>query len=103
MSWLIAQIKYRSKAVVIAVVTVALTALVTFLTASGTEAHIVSLIPAQYQGIGTLVVGAIITAVVHAVPLGAKPATASDTPPVTELADTPATSMIPTVDPTAGH
>lgn len=103
MSWLIAQIKYRSKAVIAGIGALLATAAVAFLTDPGTEKAILSVIPAQYLPLATLLVGAILTGILHQVRLGAKPATATDTAPVTELADSPATTMISTIDPTQGH
>lgn len=106
MNVLLAQLAYRSKAVVVAVSAILITAGIAALQDPGIQAAVVHLIPAQYQAVAVLILGAIVTAVVHAVPLGSKPATATDTAPATELADSPATTMIPAqaaADPTAGH
>jgi hypothetical protein len=103
MNALLAQLAYRSKAVVIAVAAILATAAVAALQDPSIQAAVVHLIPVAYQPVAVLVIGAVVTAVVHQIPLGAKPATATDEAPVTELADSPATTMIPTIDPTAGH
>jgi hypothetical protein len=103
MNALLAQLAYRSKAVVVAVSAILITAAVAALQDPGIQASVVHLIPAQYQAIAVAVLGIIVTTVVHQIPLGSKPATATDAPPATELADSPATTMIPTIDPTGGH
>jgi hypothetical protein len=103
MNALLAQLAYRSKAVVVAVSAILITAGVAALQDPGIQAAVVHLIPAAYQPVAVLVLGALVTGIVHAIPLGAKPATATDTAPATELADSPATTMITAVDPTAGR
>lgn len=97
MNALIAQLKYRSKAVITAVGAILGTAVVAVILDPTTEHAIVQVVPAQYQVLATLVFGAIVTAIVHRVPLGEKPATTTDEAPVTELSDSPATTMIPTI------
>ncbi len=106
MNALLAQLAYRSKAVVVAVSAILITAGVAALQDPGIQAAVVQLIPAQYQAVAVLILGVVVTTVVHQIPLGSRPVAATDAPPVTELADNPATTMIRTpapADPTAGH
>ena len=98
MNTLIAQLKYRSKAVIVAIAAILSTAAVAALQDPTIQTAVVHLIPTQYQPIAVLLLGAIVTAIVHAVPLGTKPAPTSTEAPVTELADAPSTTMIPTIN-----
>jgi hypothetical protein len=98
MNALIAQLKYRSKAVVVAVTAILSAAAVAALQDPKIQAAVLHLVPAQYQPFAVLVLGAIVTAVVHQVRLGAKPVSTSAEAPVTELSDAPSTTMINTIN-----
>lgn len=98
MNTLLAQLKYRSKAVVVAVVTILSAAGVAALQDPKIQDAVLHLVPAQYQPVAVLILGAIVTAVVHQVRMGAKPVPTTSTAPVTELTDSPATSIIPTIN-----
>jgi hypothetical protein len=98
MNALIAQLKYRSKAVVVAVAAILSAAAVAALQDPTIQSTVVHLVPAQYQPIAVLIIGAIVTAVVHQVRLGSKPVPTVTEAPVTELSDAPSTTMINTIN-----
>jgi hypothetical protein len=98
MNALIAQLKYRSKAVVVAVAAILSAAAYQALQDPKVQAAVVHLVAPQYQSIAILIIGAIVTAIVHEIPRGEKPTPKSSEAPVTELAESPSTTMIPTIN-----
>jgi hypothetical protein len=97
MNALIAQLKYRSKAVIVAIAAILSSAAYAALQDPNIQSAVVHVVPAQYQPLAVLIIGAIVTYIVHEIPRGAKPAQELDEAPVTELSDSPSTTMIPTI------